>query len=254
MRQSLGDAERPCRYRLRDLDPLRWDRSGDLATGNGRYLHVERGGLKLMMHHQARALECFALAAFVLLPPAQSECQTGVSESDSSVLVLRLESSQLVYASGDSIKVRLTLRNTLAEEIRLHSSPLMGRAQIVVYDSTSSELPRGYALYPWRTFSGPATRTLGPWREITFKGADGRYWTDLIDWGYDIRVPGRYTIVAVPHVTGEPPASVDTTNPPSISITVEPRSYVREGTAAVALLALVLTVLALRGRSRSRVA
>jgi hypothetical protein len=169
-----------------------------------------------------------------------------VAESDSSVLVLRLEASQPVYSVDDSILIRLTLRNTLSDSIALRSAPLLGLVQLNVYDSMGIELKRGLGALAGYFSSGPPTWSLGPWRQTSMKGPDGRYWISLDDFGYDLHAPGRYTIIATPPPVLIPPTPANTVNPSRIVVTVQRSRWPSRFLLAVLLVTAMLVLVGAR--------
>ena len=188
----------------------------------------------------------------LLLQAAPVECQAA-AESDSGPLVLRLESSGDTYAIGDSIRLRLTLRNTLAEAMTLRNGPLMGLVRLYVYDAAGTQLEQGISAWPYQFFSGPRTRSLGPWQQTTFKAADGGQWISLRDLGYNIRASGRYAIVGIPQPGLVQNVPAETMNPARITVTIQPWSPPQWGIAALLAAGSLLAVAAFRARRNTQV-
>jgi len=142
------------------------------------------------------------------------------AESDSSTLVLRIEVGRPTYAAGDSIKLRLSLRNTLPDRVTVPNGRLVDRVSVSVYDSAGNQLTPGPAAGPGFS-SGPPTMSLGPWAQVIAKGSDGRDWIDLREWGYELRSAGRYSIVVTPRRHAGLPLG-DMTKPLTITVVIRP--------------------------------
>jgi hypothetical protein len=169
------------------------------------------------------------------------------AESDSSTLVLRIELNQSAYVPGDSIKVRLTVRNTLPDTVRVRNAPLVSQILLSVYNSAGQRLTPGSQT--GGVFSGPPTRLLTPWAQASFMGSAGSQWIDIRDWGYNLHEPGRYTIAAMPRLLVDQALEVGMANPPSVIAVIEPK---RPRLLPIAALAASIAVLALAGLLASR--
>jgi hypothetical protein len=114
---------------------------------------------------------------------------------------LRIETDRPTYRVGDSILVRLTLRNVSDHPVRFENATATVQARLRVYDVAGHQveptlpgmLGRGGG--PQLTLNAGAEATLLFWKSPPL-----REWLNLRDWGYDLRVPGRYTIVGIPGV------------------------------------------------------
>jgi hypothetical protein len=158
----------------------------------------ETVAMKLSFHMWVRC--CLALlgTAF-LLGPATSALAQGASRRSGRDVHLRIETNQAAYHVGDSIAVRLTLRNISASPVRFVADPPVVQARLQVYDG------EGRLVEP--TLPRPLQRSSG--RPVTLKaggsmtlGSNDQAWLNLRDWGYDLRTPGRYTITGLPGVVG----------------------------------------------------
>ena len=115
---------------------------------------------------------------------------------------LRIETDRPTYRVGDSITVRLTLRNVSLHGIRFIGYPPTMLARLRVYDATGREVkptsPRDLRLA--RGSTHPVTLEAG--KELTLKWQGVDEWGNLRAWGYDLRAPGSYAIVGAPGVVG----------------------------------------------------
>jgi hypothetical protein len=113
---------------------------------------------------------------------------------------LRIETDRPTYHVGDTIRVRLTLQNRSGAAVEYNSQPPIVQARLRVLDAAGVPVPPG----PSRAAQDlPSTRpvTIAAGQKSTLRWLD-REWLSLEDWGYDLRTPGRYTIVGVPGVAG----------------------------------------------------
>jgi hypothetical protein len=116
---------------------------------------------------------------------------------------LRIQTDRPTYRVGDSIFVRLTLRNVSDHPVRFESASATVQARLRVYDDAGRQVEPtvpgvvGRGGGPNRTLNAGAEATLLSWKSPPL-----REWLNLQDWGYDLRAPGRYTIVGIPGVVG----------------------------------------------------
>ncbi len=123
-------------------------------------------------------------------------------------LHLSIQTNRLTYSVGDSILVRLALRNVSSHTIAVPSWSATHMAQLVVYDEDGHRiktmLPRTEAIGWGRTLMMEAGKEVDvPGQERTGRRdptGKGLVWINLQQWGYDIRSPGQYTIVGMPLV------------------------------------------------------
>jgi hypothetical protein len=137
---------------------------------------------------------------------------------------LRIETDRLTYRVGDSIRVRLTLRNVSDHPVRFERASATLQARLRVYAAAGHQveptvpgmLGRGGG--PHLTLNAGAEATLLFW-----KSPPRREWLNLRDWGYDLRAPGRYTIVGIPGVVGpELTPDYETVRSNRVTITILP--------------------------------
>jgi hypothetical protein len=137
------------------------------------------------------ALLVFAAA----IPAAQEPDARSARDVD-----LRIETNWPKYHGGDSITVRLSLRNVSSLPVGYVAQPPVDQARLRVYDASGREVQR--ALPPAaQDLASTRPITLGEGQISTLRWTQGE-WLNLRDWGYDLHVPGRYTIVGIPGVVG----------------------------------------------------
>lgn len=139
------------------------------------------------------------LSAVLLLGAAANAVAQGTHRRSARDVHLRIETDRPAYHVGDSIALRLTLRNVSAAAVRFVSDPPAVQARLQVYDA------EGRLVQP--AFPRPLQRSSG--RPFTLKAGESvtlrwqnRDWLNLRDWGYDLRTPGQYTIAGLPGVVG----------------------------------------------------
>jgi hypothetical protein len=166
---------------------------------------------------------CVAIVEPLLLflQVTKAQCQT-FSASDTAALTLRLETNRPSYHAGDSIKLRLIVRNALPDRIEVPYPILMDLISLHVFDAGGHQVPQGAVAHPI-FISGPVRWYMGPWDSVAVKGPKGQAWIDLRDWGYQIEAPGRYTIVGVPPFAREARPRADTALYPKVTLIVQPR-------------------------------
>lgn len=122
------------------------------------------------------------------------------SRRDARSVHLRIETDRPTSHIGDSIAVRLTLRNVSPSPVRFVTDPPVVQARLRVYNAEGRQVEPAFSRVLQRY---PSTRpvTLEAGAAATLNWL-GREWLNLRDWGYDLRSPGRYTIVGLPGVVG----------------------------------------------------
>jgi hypothetical protein len=115
---------------------------------------------------------------------------------------LRIETDRRTYRVGDSISIRLALRNVSSHSIRFIGRAPTLLAHLRVYDAagrvveptSSPDLRLGILS------SHPVTLAAGKELILRWPGPDE--WGNLRAWGYDLREPCEYAIVGAPGVVG----------------------------------------------------
>lgn len=111
-------------------------------------------------------------------------------------LNVRIEMDRPTYGVGDSIRVRLTLRNVSAKPVRIPSVSPMSLIRLRVYDAAGHQVKPGP--FGSAVINGGSDWPLGAGSDVILKDWQGHNWMNLRDWGYDLRAPGRYSIVGIP--------------------------------------------------------
>jgi hypothetical protein len=180
----------------------------------------------------------------LLLDATPATSQT-FSASDTAALILRIEASRPAYRAGDSINLRLTVRNALPDRVEVPNVPLMELISLRVFDAAGNQLPQGGLTRP--PWSGPSKRYMGPWDSV-------QTWINLRDWGYDIQAQGRYTVVGIPPFARDARPPADTSQYPRTTITVRPMGLTQPLRLALILAALLVSLIALGMIRHSRAA
>jgi hypothetical protein len=139
-----------------------------------------------------RAL-ALTITALMLASGLDAQSRTFYSARDVNV---RVETDRPTYGVGDSIRVRLTLRNGSAKPVRIPSVSPMSLIRLRVYDAAGNQVKLATSKSP--AIDGGSDWPLGAGSDVILKDWHGHYWLNLRDWGYDLREPGRYSIVGIP--------------------------------------------------------
>ena len=149
---------------------------------------------------ETQPLGRFAILAFGLLLRASSICAQipelrpfPPSYSAREVQV-RIDARQSSSKIGDSVNVRITMRNVSDHAVGYPIAPIDIIVGLRVLDADGREVKRGA---PQGSGMVGGIGTLKAGQEITFKSQHGQEWINLMEWGYDLRAPGSYTL-AVP--------------------------------------------------------
>lgn len=163
----------------------------------------------------------WTLIAMPLLPVSSMAGQVDKRAGGENVHV-RIETDRQTYRAGDSIMVRLTLRNVSSRAIRFVNDAPSNQVRLVVR-STAGQKIDSISSRPGQ-HSPLSTRSirLNAGEEMTLQ-YDGHTWMNLRDWGYDLRMPGRYTLVGIPIVGGlELKPEIKTVRSNEATFTIEP--------------------------------
>lgn len=163
----------------------------------------------------------FVLAAVLLILAPSVAAQTPTHGRAGDVRVW-IETDRPSYPVGDRINVRLTLRNVSSHPIRFVYNPPRYQVLLLVFDTTGREVKPGPPRGAQRMAGSTHMDALKAGEERTLRWHEGE-WMALEDWEYDLRAPGRYTIVGIPAVQStEVAADLKTVRSNEVTITIEP--------------------------------
>jgi hypothetical protein len=156
--------------------------------------------MKLRLKSPEPQLRALLLATLALTPASTVYAQAAGQHNAQDVHV-RIETDAPTYRRGDTIAVRLTLRNTSAHPVEFVTDAPSGYVRLLVFDAKGQ--PVEPASFGGRQLAPISTRPirLKAGQELTLK-YQGREWLDLKDWGYHLPASGRYTVVGIPMVGG----------------------------------------------------
>lgn len=169
----------------------------------------------MTLFHSARAVRGRALLGalpllilLLALTPAALAAQHCPRPSGRDIHAI-IETDRATYQVGDTIRVRVSLRNV--SDVPITFVPYSPWYQVVLVVTAGDgrvvekRWPGGGG--------GPPTVTaarLEPGR-MEVQLWDGREWLRLGSWGYDLREPGQYAIVGIPQIAS--PAAAQITGP-----------------------------------------
>ena len=113
---------------------------------------------------------------------------------------LKIETDRTTYRVGDAISVRLTVRNVSGSPVRFVHTPPVSQVRLRVLDSDGHEVtPTSEPVLQVGRSGRPVTLDPGKAQVLAWLGHE---WLNLRDWGYELRIPGHYTLVGLPAVGG----------------------------------------------------
>jgi hypothetical protein len=117
----------------------------------------------------------------------------------SGTLRLEIQTRQSKYHVGDSTSVRLSLHNLSGRTLTYLSYTRLATARVRLHVVDSAGRTVGPTLIPPITISSTTPPdSLPPSAQEVLVSHRGKEWVNLGDWGYDLRVPGKYSIVGTP--------------------------------------------------------
>jgi hypothetical protein len=126
----------------------------------------------------------------------------------SGIFTIRIEASKAVYRLGEPIRVRISLHNNTGEHYAVQAVPPWGLCKLVVLNSQAAFLPsKGQYPYRWSMIDiseYPPGRTATIEFSNPQNTSDFIEWVNIAYWGYVIKEPGNYTLLAVPNVRAFP--------------------------------------------------
>lgn len=131
----------------------------------------------------------------------------------SGAFTIHLESKQAVYGLGEPIEVRVTVHNNTADHYAINAVPPWGLCKIVILNDRNEPVPsNGQYPYRWSMIDIPEYPP-GKTVIITFVDPNNTRsfpeWASIKYWGYDIKRPGSYTLIALPEIRAFPRTGPD---------------------------------------------
>jgi hypothetical protein len=105
---------------------------------------------------------------------------------------LSIETRKTTFIVGDSIDVRVTMRNGADHAVQFASTSTYLAAPLRIVDGEGRDVKLSMTFDPT---SGGALKVLQPGQAMTFLSHAGSEWINLRDWGYDLKEPGSYAIL-----------------------------------------------------------
>lgn len=141
-----------------------------------------------------------AAAAPPLSAPARDVSVPDISVR-TGIITARLESDRSVYHVGEPIKLRLTLINGAAQKIFIGPLAPYELSNLQVFNAEGQALSPSVGGGPCICQGRPYTVALNPGEPLIVsydRYGNGAYrdWADLKDWGYVLRQPGSYALIA----------------------------------------------------------
>jgi uncharacterized protein (DUF58 family) len=154
--------------------------------------------MKLLLNAPAAGQRAHLLTMVFLMLTSGLDAQAPDPRSGRDVH-LRIETDRPTYRVGNSISVRLTLRNVSSHPVKFVDDSPAGLARLQVYDAAGQKVEPIFSRSQRSRSGRPVMLEAG--KELILHWQN-REWLNLRDWGYDLRAPGRYTIVGIPGVVG----------------------------------------------------
>ncbi len=133
---------------------------------------------------------------------------------------LKIEVRRSTFRVGDSIDVRLTLHNTSGHLVKYMSGFAIMNAQLRVFDAEGCRVET--TLISRIILASNSLDSLAPNGTRTLRNEKGQEWVNLRDFAYDLREPGKYTIVGIPGTAGPRLSPDSTVRSNRVNITIKP--------------------------------
>jgi hypothetical protein len=179
--------------------------------------------MTILMNASALKLYLILLACCLVLVPSaraqQSREYRGPRYSARNVR-LKIEVRQSTFRVGDSVNVRLTLHNTSDHLVKYMSGFAIMNAQLRVFDAEGHRVKT--TLISPIILASNSLDSLAPDGRRTLRNEKGQEWVNLQDFAYDLREPGKYTIVGIPGAAGPRLSPDSTVRSNRVNITIKP--------------------------------
>jgi len=149
---------------------------------------------------------CGTALFFTLLFQAQAPVAAVEQQVPSGVLTVELESDKPAYRVGETVKVRISIKNSTAENYSLSAVPPWALCSLTILDGSHRPLPSSGLRFGWRITAPGKTYPSHSTQAIGFNDPYGNseqfvYWAPVSIWGYSLDKPGAYTITASANFT-----------------------------------------------------
>lgn len=148
------------------------------------------------------------------------------------VLFIRISMDKTTYHVRDAIRLRLAIMNRSPHELYVPLGPPYGMVKLDVLDASGRRLPSTGVEGMGGVVTQNSSIKLDPgkWVAVSYNDPDRHWamasWVNIRHWGYDIRQPGTYTLVASPKIYAYGPgvstfrsSGVDKSNKVDITLT-----------------------------------
>lgn len=166
-------------------------------------------GARPIVNSKAALLDSNTIAVSVLGHGAKLPVRPGIFS-------IRLESNKPVYEAGDRIALRLIITNNTNRPYAAEYAPPSGLCDLLVFDDRGQRVPPSSTAYagfggpgPYEFTAHASVRALTYYPRGTITFLPGRAparlspeWEDLSSFGYNLKQPGTYTLVAIPKIRG----------------------------------------------------
>ncbi len=133
-----------------------------------------------------------AVAAQASLPPG--------------ALTIHLESDLQVYHVSEPVKIRISIRNNTSDDYAIAHLPPWALFDLIISNKEneplkSNGIQAGYVIRAAsERYRARSTEFIGFWAP-PFTTERLSYWAPVSYWGYNLNIPGNYTITAIPNFT-----------------------------------------------------
>jgi len=149
---------------------------------------------------------CGTALFFTFLFQAQVPVAAVEQQVPPGVLTVELESDKPAYRVGETVKVRISIKNSTAENYFLSAVPPLALCSLTILDGSHRPLPSSGLRFGWRITTPGKTYPSRSTQAIGFNDPYGNseqfvYWAPVSIWGYSLDKPGAYTIAASANFT-----------------------------------------------------
>lgn len=157
-----------------------------------------------------RAFAMWSLSGIALLSALLFQVKRPVAAVERQLplgrLAVEIESDKSAYQVGEPIKIRISIKNTSAEDYSLSAVPPWAFCSLTVLDANNQPVPNSGLRFGWRittpgkTYRSRSTQAVG-FDDPYSNSQRFVYWAPLSIWGYSLNKAGAYTIIATAKFT-----------------------------------------------------